>query len=280
MRGVLRASGFARLGRRNALALRLVENALALDGLPAALSGLRVLQLGDPHWREARDAEHERGILDRVRATAHDLLLMTGDYRDRSFGPFDGALAALGELRAATDAPIVAVLGNHDSILMAEPMRALGVEVAVNAHAVLRFAHRSNAALAIAGVDDPAYYGLHDVRAALRGIPPGTPTLLLAHTPSVANLVASDHPEVLACLCGHTHGGQIRLPNGVQLVRHRGVPGDVVSGSWSRPRAGGGTLSGHTTLGCGTSVLDARFFCPPELVLHTLVGRRSGAPET
>ena len=272
MRGVLGASGLAGRGRSNALALRLTETRLALDGLPAALAGLRVLQLGDPHWREVPDPEHEGGILALVRATAHDLLVMTGDYRDRSFGPFDGALAALARLRDASAAPILAVLGNHDSILMRGPMRAMGIEVLVNEHSVQRFDARGGAALAVAGVDDPAYYRLHDVGAAVRGVPPGTPTLLLAHTPAVADLVAAE-PAVHACLSGHTHGGQIRLPGPVQLARHRGVPPDVLSGPWTRRRAGGGTLVGHTTLGCGTTILDARFFCPPELVLHTLATR-------
>ena len=281
MTRALRLSGLAGPGRRNALDVRLTRHALRLDGLPDALDGLAVLQLGDPHWRETRDEAHERGLLELVRATPHELLVLTGDYRDRSFGAFDGALAALARLRAATGAPAIAVLGNHDSIRMVEPMRRLGIEVLVNAHAHVRFDARGGrfrgAELAVAGVDDPAYYRLHDARAATRGIAPGTPTLLLAHSPAVADAVARDCPAVHACLSGHTHGGQIRLPGGVPLARHLGVPGDTLAGPWSRPRAGGGTLHGYTPLGCGTSILDARFFCPPELVLHEL--RRAGEPD-
>ena len=273
MRRVLALSGMAGVGRRNALAVRLTRGALPIDDLPAALEGLRVLHVSDPHWRETVDAEHERGIGDLVAGTEHDLLVLTGDYRDRSFGPFDGALAALARLRGTTDAPAFAVLGNHDSILMAEPMRALGVEVLVNAHALARIDARSGATLAIAGVDDPAYYRLHDVAAATAGVPADVPTLLLAHTPAVADAVARDHPEVRACLSGHTHGGQIALPGGIGIARHRGVARDVVSGPWTRPRSGGGTLSGYTVRGCGTSILDARFFCAPEIRLHELTRR-------
>ena len=270
MRAALALSGLARLGRANALSPRLTGHVLHLDALPRALEGLRVLQLGDPHWRERTDGAHERGILELVRATPHDLLALTGDLRDRSFGPFDGALAALARVTEASGAPAFAVLGNHDSIRMVGPMRELGVETLVNAHALVRFDDRPGAALAIAGVDDPAWYRLHDLGAATRGIPTGAPTLLLAHTPAVADAVARDHPIVHACLSGHTHGGQIRLPGGVQLARVPGVARDAMAGPWTRPRAGGGTLHGYTTLGCGTSILEARFFCPPELVLHEL----------
>ena len=274
----LRLSGLAGPGRRNALDLRLVRHDLALDGLPVALDGLAVLQVGDPHWPEAGDAELERGILALVRETPHELLVLTGDCRDRSFGPFDGALRALARLREATAAPTLAVLGNHDSIRMAAPMRALGIEVLVNAHALVRFERRGGAALAVAGVDDPAYYRLHDPAAAVAGIAPGTPTLMLAHTPAVADRIARECPDVGACLAGHTHGGQVRLPGGVPVARRLGVAADTIAGPWSRPRAGGGALHGYTTLGCGTSILDARFFCPPELVLHSL--RAGPAPAT
>ena len=276
LRGALALSGLGGAGRRNALAVRLTRGALAIDGLPSALEGLRVLHVSDPHWREAPDPEHERGILDLVATAPHDVLVLTGDYRDRSFGPFDGALAALARLRGATVAPTLAVLGNHDSILMADPMRAAGVEVLVNGHALLGFADRPGATLAVAGVDDPAHYRLHDVGAATRGVPAGTPTLLLAHTPGIADAVARDHPEVRACLCGHTHGGQI-VPPGARaaLARERGVPVDTLAGAWSRPRAGGGTLSGYTVRGCGTSILDARFACPPEIRLHELTTGRA-----
>jgi len=30
-------------------------------------------------------------------------------------------------------------------------------------------------------------------------------------------------------------------------------------------------LSGYTSVGAGVSVVEARFFCPPEITVHTLV---------
>ncbi len=270
-------SGLGAAGRRRARALRLEHHALRLDGLPPALEGVRVLQVSDPHWPETRDAAYESTLVELVAATAHDLCVLTGDYRDRGFGPFDGALGALAALRAVTAPRTLAILGNHDSLSMAAPMRALGIELLVNACSRVTWPGRGATPLVVAGTDDPAWYRLHDVAAATRDAPDGAPLLLLSHSPHVADAVARQHPRVAACLCGHTHGGQICLPGGVPLGRRRGIPADTASGAWTRPRAGGGTLHGYTSRGCGTTLLDARFFCPPEITLHTLTGL-TGAP--
>lgn len=261
---LLALSGFAGVGRRNALSLRVEHHRLPIAGLAPALSGVRILQISDPHWPEHQDAAFEDALLTLVDATPHDLCVLTGDYRDLGFGPFDGALAALFRLRASVKTRMLAVFGNHDSILMAEPMRDMGIEVLVNQHTTFATADFPGSVLAVSGIDDPAYYGLHDIDAALAGIPASTPTLLLAHSPSVADEVS--RRSVDACLCGHTHGGQIALPGGLAIVRHRGIPWDTLSGRWTRRG-----LAGYTSRGCGTSMLDARFFCPPEITLHELV---------
>lgn len=278
MRGAVALSGLGSRGRRNALALRLEHHELVLGSLPVELDGLRILQVADPHWSERRDAARESALVRLAADTPHDVSVLTGDYRDRGFGPCDGALAALRALREVLPPRVQAVFGNHDPWRLHDPMRAMGIDVLVNSHAILAFPERGGAALAVAGIDDPAYYRLHDVGAALRGVPRDVAVLLLAHSPAVADHVASAHPRVDACLSGHTHGGQFALPNGTPLARHRGVPPDVASGAWSRARTGGGTLHGYTSRGVGTSVADARFFCPPELTLHTL--RAPRAPRT
>ena len=67
-------------------------------------------------------------------------------------------------------------------------------------------------------------------------------------------------------LCGHTHGGQICLPGAVPVMTSSKMPRRFASGQW---REGG--MQGYTSRGIGTSVVDARFYCAPEIVLHTLV---------
>jgi hypothetical protein len=66
-------------------------------------------------------------------------------------------------------------------------------------------------------------------------------------------------------LCGHTHGGQVCLPGGVPILTDSGSPRAFARGAW-RYRG----MAGYTSVGCGSSIVDARFNCPPEVTLHRL----------
>jgi uncharacterized protein len=75
-------------------------------------------------------------------------------------------------------------------------------------------------------------------------------------------------------LAGHTHGGQLRLPGYGAIVTNCGI---------DRSRARGASRWGthtrlHVSAGLGTSpYAPARFFCPPEASLLTLVPLASGS---
>ncbi|MCK7581816.1 MAG: hypothetical protein MZV65_43480 [Chromatiales bacterium] len=66
-------------------------------------------------------------------------------------------------------------------------------------------------------------------------------------------------------LCGHTHGGQICLPGGFPLTWDARCPRRLAAGAWRH-----GALLGYTSVGAGTSVVNARLNCPPEITVHTL----------
>ena len=66
-------------------------------------------------------------------------------------------------------------------------------------------------------------------------------------------------------LAGHTHGGQICLPNGTVLVEGASVPYKFVKGQWAY-----NGLTGYTSRGAGPSCIAVRFFCPPEVSFITL----------
>ena len=69
-------------------------------------------------------------------------------------------------------------------------------------------------------------------------------------------------------LCGHTHGGQVRLPliKPFHLPRHSG---QFISGLY---RVGQKRVPLYVSRGIGTSILPVRFFCPPEISLIRLYG--------
>jgi predicted MPP superfamily phosphohydrolase len=99
----------------------------------------------------------------------------------------------------------------------------------------------------------------------------------LAHSPEprVLDRFAADGYDLV--LCGHTHGGQLRVPFYGALVTNCGIDRERVRWlhRWAPPAPGrpNGTWL-HVSAGLGTSpYAPARFACPPEATLLTLVAR-------
>jgi len=260
--GFIRASlRLARLYERaqlNAQAIRVVHNTLALDGLPTSFVGYRILHLSDLHFD--MDPRNAHAIRDRVRGLEYDLCVMTGDYRARTFGPHEAVIAAIEVLRPELRAPIYAVLGNHDTIRLVPAMERMGIRLLLNESVVLE---RRDARLHLAGIDDAHYFQVHNLDKASAAIPDDEPSLLLSHTPETYRHAA--HAGFHAMLCGHTHGGQICLPGGHPVFWDAKCPRALAAGPW-RYRE----MAGYTSVGAGTSVVNARLNCPPEITVHTL----------
>jgi predicted MPP superfamily phosphohydrolase len=66
-------------------------------------------------------------------------------------------------------------------------------------------------------------------------------------------------------LSGHTHGGQICLPGSVALIKVCKVPRRMQKGGWIFRN-----MAGYTSVGTGSCGVPLRFFCPPEMTVHTL----------
>jgi predicted MPP superfamily phosphohydrolase len=106
-------------------------------------------------------------------------------------------------------------------------------------------------------------------------VPPGTPRLLLSHTPDIA-LEASQR-GIEAVLAGHTHGGQVRLPFvGAFTTRTSlGPYYDRGRFDFAAPNRRGFTTL-YINPGVGTSILPLRFLCPPHFAVVDL-GRERGS---
>jgi predicted MPP superfamily phosphohydrolase len=255
----LKASLLYGLGRRNALRIGVTRNDLLLPRLPPAFDGFTILQISDPHF-DAND-DFPDALARVVQGLDYDICVLTGDYRYRTNGSPQPALAGLGTLRTQLKGPVYAVLGNHDSIRMLPAIEALDIRVLLNESVTLQ---RDGQALHLSGIDDPHYFRCDNLETACRDIPAEACALLLAHSPEIFRQAA--HAGFDAMLCGHTHGGQIRLPGGFALVFNANCPRRVCSGPWQH-----GAMQGYTSVGAGSSVVDVRFNCPPEVVLHRLV---------
>ncbi|HYA37224.1 MAG TPA: metallophosphoesterase [Candidatus Methylomirabilis sp.] len=258
IRNSLRLVGLHGRGRRNTLRLRLREHEVTLPGLPAAFDGYTLLHISDPHVDMNREIVH--ALIEHVRAVDYDLCVLTGDYRYRTFGPFEPALEAMARLRGHLKDPVYAVLGNHDTIRMVPGLETMGIRVLLNESVALE---RNGAAIYLAGIDDAHYFQVDNIEKAAHDIPHEAISILLSHTPEAYRNAA--HAGFRAMLCGHTHGGQICLPGGIPIITDADCPRAFAAGPWKYHN-----LLGYTSVGAGASIVDVRLNCPPEVTLHRL----------
>jgi uncharacterized protein len=254
----LRLSFLHKRGQRNARIIKTIHNDIILPNLPKNLDGFRLLHLSDAHLDMHEDVPH--ALIEAVRKVDYDICVWTGDFRSLTYGPCDAVLSALERVRTHLKKSIYAVLGNHDSIRMVPAMEQLGIRLLLNEN--IKIEH-NDAAFYLAGIDDPHYFRTDNFEKAAQDIPEDAVSILLAHSPEIYQQCAFADFNLM--LCGHTHGGQICLPGGKPITLNARCPRYVGSGNWRYQQ-----LRGYTSAGSGTSVVDARFNCPPEITVHRL----------
>ncbi|MDA8430322.1 MAG: metallophosphoesterase [Geobacteraceae bacterium] len=258
---LLKCSGFHDRGRSNCSDYRLEQNDVYLPDLPRGFDGYTILHLSDLHADGLVDGGE--GIIRIVEATPCDLAVLTGDFSykeaDVYYEPCLESLAPIIRTISARDG-IFGVLGNHDLLEMVPALERMGVQMLLNDAAQLQ---RGTSEIMLAGVDDPHSYECHDLRKALSAVGPDQFAILLSHSPEIA--AEASRCGVDFYLCGHTHGGQVCLPGGIALFANASCNRQFVSGRWRC-----GDMQGYTSRGTGFSCAAARFFCPPEITLHTL----------
>ncbi len=258
IRNSLRLVGLYGRGRRNARNVRVVQNDIVFAKLPKAFDGYTILHISDPHVD--MDPEITSALIERVRQVKYDLCVLTGDYRTRTYGPYEPTLAALARVRPHMKDPIFAVLGNHDTIRMVPGLEAMGIRVLLNECVAIE---RDGATMYLAGIDDAHSYHLDNIQKAARHVQSHAVSILLSHTPETYQHAA--HAGFDLMLCGHTHGGQICLPNGFPIIIDARCPRRFAAGTWRYQN-----LVGYTSVGSGAVIVDARLNCPPEVTLHRL----------
>ncbi len=245
-------------GKRNARNIQVRRNKIKLPQLHSDLDGFTLLHLSDMHVD--MDEKATLALMERIREVDYDICVMTGDYRARTYGEIEGALAAMARVRRQLKEPVYAVLGNHDSILMVPALEEIGIRFLINENTLIK---RGQGKLFLAGIDDAHYYRVDDIAKAAKGINESIPSILLSHTPAVYLQAAEVGFDLM--LSGHTHGGQICLPGGIPVFLDSDCPRFVGKGVWRH-----NSMQGYTSVGSGTSVVNVRINCPPEITLHTL----------
>jgi predicted MPP superfamily phosphohydrolase len=260
IRSALWLGGLYARGRRNARDVQVRRNSVSLRRLPDEFDRFTVLQISDMH-ADISEAAMRRVIelLD-GEALHYDACVLTGDFRGKTFGPSEPALEGVQRVRAQLRGPVFGVLGNHDTIRMVPALEAMGVRMLLNETAVIE---RGSASIHLAGIDDAHFYRVDNIEKAGDPIPYGAFAVLLSHTPEVYRQAA--HAEFDLMLSGHTHGGQICLPGRIPITLDSRLPRRFGGGAWAYHG-----MAGYTSLGAGTSIVEVRFNCPPEITLHEL----------
>jgi hypothetical protein len=256
--GSLKLTGLYWRARKNAERIEIRRHPIALPGLPSAFAGFTILQISDLHVDISPAAM--RRLAELLPQLNYDLCVLTGDYRGKTYGPYEAAIAGMARLRDRIAAPVYAVLGNHDSIRMVPALEAMGVRMLVNEAEPLL---RDGQVLYLAGIDDAHYYRMDNIEKAASQIPYGEFSILLSHTPEIYRQAA--HADFDLLLSGHTHGGQICLPGAIPVTLDSVLPRRMGSGSWRY-----GRMVGYTSVGVGSCILPVRINCPPEITLHEL----------
>jgi predicted MPP superfamily phosphohydrolase len=262
IRAVLMATGLYWRGLRNAAKVQIRHNPIHAPHLPEAFDGFTILQISDTHADMSEAAmAHVARLLKDLR---YDICLLTGDYRGKTWGPYEASLAAMAKVFAALKGPVYGVLGNHDTIRMVPKLEALGVRMLLNEADIIE---REGQRIHLAGIDDAHFYRVDNIEKAAEKIPHDEFSILVTHTPEIYRQAA--HADFDVLLSGHTHGGQICLPGGIPITLSAALPRAFGAGPWRHH-----DMAGYTSVGAGSSVVPVRFNCRPEIVLHRL--SRSG----
>lgn len=246
--------------------LKVHEETILLPGATETSPSIRIALFGDPHIGMFGNAMPIRRIAGRINAEQVDAVFLAGDltyHPDPEDIPED--FAALGDI----EAPVFAVLGNHDvgfpgedlteSLLSA--LNETNVTLVHNRAIEVEIGGRN---VIVSGASD--LWQRRQDFAFSSSLPEGHPVLLLTHNPDTA-LHVPDYFRYDLMLAGHTHGGQVRIP----VLYRAALP---VSGPFDkelhRLQTPGGKRLVYVTTGTGMVGLPLRFLMPPRIDILTV----------
>ena len=258
IRNTLRLVGLYGRGLRNAERVEVRHNDIRFAQLPRSFDGFTLLHISDTHVDMSQGAMNR--VIELVRELRYDICVLTGDYRGKTFGPFEATLEGMARVRSHLKDPVFGVLGNHDTIRMVPGLERMGIRVLLNESETIS---RAGERIHLAGIDDAHFYRVDNIAKAAARIPHGEFAILLSHTPEIYRQAA--HAGFRLLLSGHTHGGQICLPGSIPITLDSSLPRRFGSGAWKYH-----DMAGYTSVGAGSSIVPVRINSRPEITLHHL----------
>ncbi len=231
--------------------------------LPEVWDGVRIAIISDLHLGWFVQVTHFNKVVMATNDAKPDIIVIAGDVVSKGVSLNSELGDSLKELNAPEGK--LAVLGNHDHCVGAEKMTEIletaGISMLTNKHRVLR---RDGQRICFGGVDDLLRGNSScPLERIFDGVDQSVPRILLCHNPDYAQQIPP-HPRVDLMICGHTHGGQVKLP----------LLGPLIVPVNHRKHVEGFSHGPHCTVftsrGLGVVGVPFRFRCPAEIPILTL----------
>ncbi|MEM7115583.1 MAG: metallophosphoesterase [Chloroflexota bacterium] len=244
--------------------LDITSNRLATGTPP-----IRLLHISDIHLE--RWSRREDQLLAHVAQTQPDLIVITGDYVSTSNNADPETMAQVRNLLSQLSAPygVYATLGTPPVDLRENVVPIfddLGVKLMREDWEQIDLGKGRR--LTLLGMDFTHYLPDDIARLGriLAAAPQDAPQLLITHSPEIMPQAVESGIDLY--LCGHTHGGQVRLPFIGPLLTSSQLGRRYVMGHYHEERT-----HLYVTRGIGFEGLSAprvRFMAPPETTLVTI----------
>jgi uncharacterized protein len=240
---------------------------------PADAPPIRLLHLSDLHIE--RLTQREETLLTEIQRLKPDIIVITGDYLNLSFVEDKTAQehCVIFLNRLAAPSGIFATLGSPPvDVRRVIPALFERLSVQLLSDQTCEVDFGLGRKLSMIGLDcshDPEY-DFRRLENLLDGKPKEAPQVLLYHSPELG--LALDGKGIDLYLCGHTHGGQVRLPWIGALVTSSQLGKRFEMGRYNV----NGTLL-YVSRGIGMEGLcmpRLRFLSPPEITLFEISGKK------
>jgi len=252
--------------------LVLTKAKVEIEHWAAINNGFRIIVISDlhaePEWVKNGKLKE---ISDLANAQKPDVVLLVGDLINAMGGEKGNiTMPELTDFIRSLKSKYgtYAVHGNHEFWFGREKVeKALtdaGVTMIQNKSVTIKINREK---ISFAGLPELGTSNDTDVVKALRQVKKGECVFLITHNPESLPLVPS---RVSLTICGHTHGGQLRLPVlgsalMPNMIKSRFEPGLNMEDGRKM----------YLTSGIGGSPYRARFYCPPEVVLLEIYAPKS-----
>lgn len=243
---------------------------IEIKELPHEYEGFRIVHLSDIHNKMF--GNRHKYLANIIENEKSDIIVITGDLIDRRRYNKTNAIILIEKL--IDIAPVYYVTGNHEWWSgkygeLRKDLESLGVNILSDDKIEII---NENKVLNIIGIDDPAkyykeYYKPNDayniinekIDTLLENIKEEQVTILLSHRPELFELYKDKDIDLI--LCGHAHGGQIRLPF---------IGGIISPNQGFFPKYDGGRYNYKqvnmiVNRGLGNSIVPMRIFNRPEV---------------